>query len=286
MSESLLDDQLEQRLSRLQDEMTALRNTISKLMKSVNTITPQLEQLNQSILEMLTNQPKQVEGVAQEPAQPPPSQPSPPQQPSFYTFPQPLQLQHRPTAQPQTKSNSELLEMVSQCLPNIEAWTGTPCSGLLFDSADEDFDQDTAVQLFSSESFCMVFITVDNFIGGVFGHAHLGSPSPQVDPTLMMFSLFANDQSQTPQRWTLKDGMKDQPMTWINVDDKRCVLSIGTEGRFEFVASFEPYEMACLSHGIGSCFEGMTDEHLVGKGSRQVGALVKVKRIIFFFELM
>ena len=169
------------------------------------------------------------------------------------------------------------LEVMTKGVNALKEWTGRASATIVFDSAVDEF---THAGLFSKvrgkPNIAIVGFTIQ---GDVFGAFYSVAVTEQevdfLDPNIFAFSFESHGRCETPQRFVVKDGLKEMVNVYFDKDDSRGFVWFGVDGVGCFTLGNESSDSFCWN--MSRCFEGLENTTLTGNFHHHCTRLVAVQ---------
>ena len=147
----------------------------------------------------------------------------------------------------------------------LKEWTGKARAKVIFDSTVDEF---THHGLFNNvkgkRNIAVVGFTTDGDVfGGFYSVAVTEQGKRFFDPIIFAFSFESRGRCMTPQRFVLKEGLKEDAYVRFYFSDMAVFVVFWVDGSGGFYLGNE--RSASICYDISDAFEGLEDTTLTGK---------------------
>ena len=154
---------------------------------------------------------------------------------------------------------------MADCVNALKGWTGKACASILFDSTVDEF---TADGLFNKVKgrpniSTIGFTTDGDVFGGFYSVAVTEQDEWFDDPTSFVFSFESHGRCKTPQRFVVKERLREKAFVWFWKDDRNGFVQFGVHDYSCFCLGNEGSYSFC--YAISFAFDGLEGTTLSGK---------------------
>ena len=147
----------------------------------------------------------------------------------------------------------------------LKEWTGKHTPTRLFDSRVDAFTNEVLFQrVYSRPNVAVIGFTADGDVFGGFNSRTVSQSDFLYDPSVFIFSLESHGRCRTPQRFAVRNGLRDKAGVWF--DQKNAngwFVQFWVFGCGGFSLGNERSQTSCAA--LSSAFEGIEDTTLTGK---------------------
>ena len=118
---------------------------------------------------------------------------------------------------------------MAHCVSALKEWTGKGSATIIFDSTVDEFTHDGLFMKVKAKSNIALvgFTTEGDVFGGFYSVAVDEQEQGFWDPNIFAFSFESHGRCQTPQRFPVKDGMKDKAYLFFSKNHKHGIVRFG-----------------------------------------------------------
>ena len=154
---------------------------------------------------------------------------------------------------------------MANCVTALKEWTGKARATIVFDSTVDEFTDGWLFNKVKSKmNIALVGFTTD---GDVFGGFYRVAVTKQgksfFDQTIFAFSFESNGRCETPQRFAVKERLKEEAYVEFYKNHWIGFVWFGVSGGGRFTLGNERSDSGC--YNMSRCFEGLEDTTLTGK---------------------
>ena len=153
---------------------------------------------------------------------------------------------------------------MADCINALREWTGKARATIVFDSTVDEFTNDGLFDKVKGKSDIAVigFTTDGDVFGGFYSVAVTKQDKEIFDPNLFIFSFESHGRCKTPQRFVLKEGLKNACVEFFKDDSSYGFVWFSVFCSAGFWLGNEKSKSYCKNLSDG--FEGIEDTTLTG----------------------
>ena len=154
---------------------------------------------------------------------------------------------------------------MADCINALKEWTGKARATIIYDSKVDEFTDDGLFQkVRGKRNIAVVGITKDGDVFGAFYSVAVMEQNKYFyDPTMFAFSFESRGRCETPQRFVVKEGLKEKARVRFWKNYSNAFVWFGVDGAGGFYLGNERSDSWCWNMSSG--FEGLEDTTLTGK---------------------
>ena len=161
-----------------------------------------------------------------------------------------------------------LKQTMADCVTALKQWTGKAHAMVIFDSTVDEFTNDGLfVKVKGKPNIAVVGFTTDGDVfGGFYSVAVTKQDKGFYDPNMFIFSFESHGRCETPQRFVLKEGLRQSAGVWFVNGDCFAHLYFGVKSEGDdcgFSLCNERSNSFCWN--MSWAFEGLKGKTLTGK---------------------
>ena len=154
---------------------------------------------------------------------------------------------------------------MADCINALKEWTGKTRATVIYDSTVDEFTHDGLFdKVRGKRNIAIVGFTTD---GDVFGGFYSVAVTKQRlcfrDPNIFAFSFESHGRCETPQRFLVKEGLKEKAFMCFNKDDWSGFVDFWVDVLCNFCLGNERSKSCCAN--MSRAFEGLEGTTLTGK---------------------
>ena len=160
------------------------------------------------------------------------------------------------------------LETVTQGVETLKRWTGLSTATAFFDSTADEFTLDGLFNKVKGKKNVAVigFTTDGDVFGGFYSRAVTKQATCFYDPNIFVFSFESHGRCMTPQRFDVKDGLKQRPFVYFDKNNTYGFVWFSVDCAGGFWLGNEKSNSCCENQPKG--FEETEDTTLTGYNRR------------------
>ena len=157
------------------------------------------------------------------------------------------------------------LEVMASGVEALKRWTGKTRTTIIYDSKRDPFtDQGLFDKVKGKENIAVIGFTTDGDVfGGFYNVAVMEQRVEFYDPTMFVFSFESHGRCVTPQRFAVKQELKDDANVRFYKNNQNGFVWFGVNDIGRFLLGNESSKSFCCDMSRG--FEGLQDTTLTGK---------------------
>ena len=160
---------------------------------------------------------------------------------------------------------------MAQCVHTLKSWAGKAKANIVYDSTVDEFTNEGLFDKIKGKPTIAIvgFTSGGDVFGGFYNVAVTQQDERFYDPNIFAFSFESHGRCETPQRFVVKEGLKNKAYVYINKNDRTGFVWFGVYGGDGFRLGNESSQPFCkdMSHG----FDGIEDTTLSGKTDQSNG---------------
>ena len=160
---------------------------------------------------------------------------------------------------------------LTQCLSQLQRWTGANSARLVFSSLDTPCTADALFARIADKPNVAVigFTTDGDVFGGFYSVAVTETDRYFYDPDMFAFSFESHGRCMTPQRFAVKPACRQRSAVWVYSQDPRGFIYFGVDCTYFTLGN---QQSNSLCQNVSHAFASLRDTTLTGtNGSYLVG---------------